>query len=248
MSDPAAAVRRQAYLLLIAVAVGVAGAKVVGAENVFEPSRYKAPTADGYGSEPKRAWPSTRPVPSPLFGSNDRSRWATIRALVDDGTYVVGRRENHASKADYVDRGLVFENRDYETLDKVMNPDTGEFYSSKPPLLPTVLAGEYWLLKNVLGWSIDRDRWPVVCTILLTVNVLPFAVYLLLLARLLEQYGATDFGRLFTFTAAAVGTYLTTFSATLNNHTPAAYCTCSPCTRCWPAAPRTRRRPRPGCS
>ena len=27
----------------------------------------------------------------PTFGSNDRSRWATVRALVDDGTFVIGR-------------------------------------------------------------------------------------------------------------------------------------------------------------
>ena len=29
----------------------------------------------------------------PTFGSNDRSRWATVRALVDEGTFVIGRRD-----------------------------------------------------------------------------------------------------------------------------------------------------------
>ena len=39
--------------------------------------------------------------------------------------------------------------------------------------------------------------------IVLTVNVLPFAVYLVLLARLIEGYGKTDFGKLLAFAAAA---------------------------------------------
>ncbi len=227
MTDPAADTRRAAYQLLTAVAVFVCVAKVVGAENVFEPSRYRPATAAGYGADfpdpPTRDWPKVRPEPTPWFSSNDKARWATVRALVDEGTYVIGRRENFRESVGYTDTGIVFEDG-YQTLDKVMNPDTGEFFSSKPPLFPTLLANEYWLLKKTLGWSIVRDRWLVVCTILLTVNVLPFAVYLVLLARLVEQYGTTDFGRVFTFATAALGTFLVTFSGTLNNHTPAACC------------------------
>ncbi len=60
--------------------------------------------------------------------------------------------------------------------------------------------------------------------IVLTVNVLPLLVYLVLLSRLIELSGKTDFGRLLTFTVAALGTFLLTFSGTLNNHLPAAYC------------------------
>lgn len=226
--DPAALARHACYTVLIALAVGIAAAKVVGAENVFEPSRYKPPTPDAYGAgvpnEPERRWPETRPNPAPMFGSNDRSRWATVRALVDEGTYVIGRRTNFADgTGPWDDRGIIFEDG-YQSLDKVMDPDTGLFYSSKPPLFPTALAGEYWLLKHLFGWSIVADRWWVVCTILLTVNVLPFAAFLVLMSRLVEDYGATDFGRVFTVAAACGGTFLTTFAVTLNNHTPAACC------------------------
>ncbi len=229
-ADPAA-LRRSFYLLLAAVSVGIAAAKIVGAENVYEPSRYKPATRQSFGADrdpeaiPERVWPKTRPEPTPTFSSNDKSRWATIRALVDEGTYVVGRRSNFRDRTGpWDDTGIIFE-PDYQSLDKVMDPETGAFYSSKPPLLPTVLAGEYWLLKRLVGWSIDRDRWYVICTILLTVNVLPLVVYLVLLARLIEDHAATDFGRLLVFTTACCGTFLTTFSATLNNHVPAAYCT-----------------------
>jgi len=204
-------------------------AKIVGAENVIEPSRFAPTTPDSYGAKradsPTRAWPSQRPEPNLFFSSNDRSRWATIRALVDDGTYVVGKRRNFRDTAPpYEDTGIIFEN-DYQSLDKVMNPATGEFYSSKPPLLATVLAGEYWVLKKLFGWSLVKDRWNVVCTILITVNVIPFALMLVYMARLIEQFGTTDFGRMFTFTATALGTFLMTFGHTLNNHSPAAYCT-----------------------
>src|SRR5262249_23949256 len=95
----------------------------------------------------------------------------------------------------------------------------------KPPLLPTVLAGEYWLIKKLTGWTIAEEPWKVVVPILLTVNVLPLIAYLIVLAWLLEQYGTTDWGRLFTFATACFGTFVSTFSTSLNNHTLAAFAT-----------------------
>ncbi len=229
--------RRSVYLILMAVAVAIAAARVVGAENVLEPSRYKPPISKdgvgGYGSETDRQWPTERPDPTPMYSSNDKSRWATIRCLVDEGTYVIGKRvfpDGHDPKT-FKDEGVVTEPQ-YKSLDIVLRPlgddasgtQTREFYSSKPPLMTTLLAAEYWLLKRAFGWDIVRDRWLVIPTIVFTVNVLPFAIYLILLARLIEASGKTDFGKLLAFSAAALGTYLITFSGTLNNHLPAAYC------------------------
>ncbi len=247
--DPTAAVRRYAYLLIGAVAVFIVVGKIVGGENVVEPSRYAPPQGSfdfDRPDKPTRKWPPARPEPSPFYSSNDKSRWATVRTLGDGGTYVVGQRgpdpmfepvaglvgvPAHTAgrlKAapntppGLLDTGVIFE-PEYQSLDKVMNPDTGEFYSSKPPLFATALAGEYKLLK-ALGWDMERDRWPVTCVILVTVNVIPFVVYLWLLANLIDRTGRTDFGRLFAFTLAACGTFLTPFGMTLNNHSPAAYC------------------------
>lgn len=221
--------RRSVYLLLTAVAVAIAAARVFGAENLLEPSRYTPPAATGYSAvppDPPRNWPPARPDPQPMFSSNDKSRFATIRALVDNGTYVIGKREypDPSNTKVYRDTGIIEKGKGYETLDIVMNPETKEFFSSKPPLMTTVLAGEYWLLKRVFGLDIVRDRFVVIPVIVFTVNVLPFAVYLVLLARLIDATGKTDFGKLLAFTTAAVGTFLITFSGTLNNHTPAAFC------------------------
>ena len=122
----------------------------------------------------------------------------------------------------FQDAGIVFEDG-WESIDKVLHPQTHLYYSSKPPLLPVIAAGEYWLLQKLFGARIEKQTKTVVCTILLTINAVPFAIYLIVLARLIEQFGRSDWGRLFTFAAACFATYLTTFSNTFNNHTVAAY-------------------------
>jgi hypothetical protein len=164
----------------------------------------------------------------PTFSSNDRSRWCTVRALVDEGTWVIGHR-HVAADGSYRDEGIVFQDG-WTSLDKVLLPTPRqgngetvfEFCSSKPPLLSALAAGEYWLLKQLFGWSITAQPNLVVKTIVLTFNAVPFALALVMLKSLLEQLGTTDFGRIFIFSTACFGTFLTTFATTLNNHTPAA--------------------------
>ena len=152
---------------------------------------------------------------------NDRSRWDTVRALVDNGTYAIGHRDiDPANPRKYVDSGIMTEQR-WETIDKVLHPETHDFYSSKPPLLATLVAGEYWLLKHTIGWSIAQQLEEVVRTVLLTINGLLLVVYWILLARLVEQFGASDWGRFYVLAAGCFATFMTTFATTLNNHTVA---------------------------
>jgi hypothetical protein len=241
-------VRRLVYMLLITVAAGAAAGRILAVTRVYEPSLFRNP---GDQADPRGGWPAVRPEPIPTFGANDRSRWATIRALVDEGTYVIGHRvtvENSlliagtfgtalfgaqggwalwvpvplASEA-HADYGIV-EKEGWKTIDKVLRPDTQEFYSSKPPLLPTIVAGEYWFLKECFGWSIITDPHGfVVRTVLFSINWLPFVISLVLLSRIVERLGATDFGRLYVVTAGCFGTFVTPFLITLNNHTVATW-------------------------
>jgi hypothetical protein len=255
-ADPAR-LRRLSYTLLITVAVAAVCGRILSALNVYEPYLYAqdpartaasavlllgaqhAPEAAvlvavgesrwrkaDAGYRP-RVWPADPPESMPTFGSNDRSRWDTVRALVDNGTYVIGYRDYDTDTHQYRDRGIVTE-EGWQTSDKVLHPQlhgqTQWFLSSKPPLFPTLVAGEYWLLKHGFGWSITQQRMLVVRVGLLTWNAFPFLVYLVLLSRLLERWGSTDWGRLYVFTAACFGTFLTTFAVTLNNHTVAACC------------------------
>src|SRR4029077_1278903 len=69
----------------------------------------------------------------------------------------------------------------------------------------------------------NEGRWPVVRIILFTVNGLPWLIAMLLLARLIEQLGTTDFGRIAGVAAVCFCTFVNAFASTLNNHTVAAW-------------------------
>jgi len=150
-----------------------------------------------------------------LQSANDRSRWSTIRSLVDHGTYKI-------DDIIYDDEG---ERTEWFTIDLVKHQDREgkeHAYSSKPTLLPTLLAGEYWIIKTVTGADIEEHPLYVGRLILLFSNVLPIVVFLMLLACAVERYGTTDWGRIFVVGCGAFGTMVTTFAVTLNNHVPAA--------------------------
>lgn len=153
---------------------------------------------------------------TPFLSANDRSRWSTIRALVDHGTFELddiifrpdGKRDKHWATIDLVKhRG--WDGREH-------------YYSSKPTLLTVLLAGEYWVVQRILGTTIEEHPLYIGRAMLLITNLIPLAIYLWLLSRLVERYGSSDWGRLFVMTCAAFGTFITTFSVTLNNHTLAA--------------------------
>ena len=156
----------------------------------------------------------------PAFSVNDLSRWATVRALVDNGTYAIGQRDEHADTPSH-DSGLMTEPA-WFTVDVVMDPESRRFYSSKPLLLPTVIAGEYWLLRNLMGWNMERHRYAISRAILLITNWLPFVLSLILFVRLADRLGGTDWGRLLVFATACFGTFVSGYLTSLNNHTVAA--------------------------
>jgi hypothetical protein len=244
--DPrtAACARRLVYGLLITLAVGLTAGRIASAEKLFEPSVHRDP----WQNVPRPPWPATRPEPWPTFSSNDRSRWAAVRALVDQGTFVIGQRDPYtklrsavlplaagdvlqlpvlvAVGTDYRDRirgdsGIIFEDG-FQSVDKVLNPTTLKYYSSKPPLLTVLVAGEYWVLKKTLGWSFVEHRWEVIRTVLVTFNLVPLVLYLMILAWLAERLGGSDWSRYFIVAAGGFATLVTPFQVTLNNHTLAA--------------------------
>ena len=113
----------------------------------------------------------------------------------------------------------------WNTIDMVQHRGRdGELhlYSSKPPLLPTLLAGEYWLVHRLTGATLGSHPYEVGRFMLVTINVLPLMWMYLIIARLAERFGNSDWGRLYVVTAATFGTLLTTFSVVLNNHIVAA--------------------------
>jgi hypothetical protein len=147
---------------------------------------------------------------TPFFSANDRSRWSTISALVDERTYSIDQVRLRPG---------------WKSIDMVRHRgDDGQlhFYSSKPPLMATLLAPLYAVIRAVTGLSFAEHPFAVARTMLVLVNLLPLAGCLLLLAWWVERNGETDFGRIFVVACACWATFLTPFANTLNNHLPAA--------------------------
>ena len=142
----------------------------------------------------------------PFLSANDRSRWLAIRALVEKGTFAID--------------GLVQEPT-WDTIDMVQHRGRdGELhlYSSKPPLLMTLLAGEYWLIHKTTGLTLAEQPYVVGRIMLLSIHVPLLVLTWVLLARLIERLGTGDWGRIFVMAAATFGTLLTPFGVVLNNH------------------------------
>lgn len=163
-----------------------------------------------------RLRPADPKSPTPFLSANDRSRWATIRALGDDGTYAIdhiifdaqGRRA-----------------RGWHTIDLVRHRGRDgreHYYSSKPTLLPTLLAGEYWLIKQATGANLREHPFYIARLMLLLTNVLPWTLALICLAWQIERLGGTTWAKIFVVACACFGTCLTTYVITLNNHLIAA--------------------------
>lgn len=139
----------------------------------------------------------------PVQNANDESRWCTVWSLVERGTYVIDDAPWTA-----------------HTVDKIRR--NGHFYSSKPPLLPTLIAGGYALLRGLTGWTLESHPQLVVRTLLAVFNLAPLALFLWLYARHAAACTESLFDRAFCLVAAAFGTFITSYAVTLNNHTPAA--------------------------
>jgi cytochrome c biogenesis factor len=153
----------------------------------------------------------------PFHSANDRSRWCTIAALVVKGSYEID---------DLIEiRDPTTRRRTWYTIDLVQHRGTDgklHFYSSKPPLLPTLYAGVYYAVRGVTGATLMNAPFLVAPIILILVNLLPLLAFWWLMMRWIEQQNLGTWATVVTCLFLAWGTYLSTFVSTLNNHLPAA--------------------------
>ncbi|NQT14906.1 MAG: hypothetical protein HQ582_19280, partial [Planctomycetes bacterium] len=233
--DSRAELRRNVYLVLIAVSIGLMLGRILAVDDVqrtgiqehviqsrlnemrktlldrgFDAADPR--TARKVADEEARLRRLIR-LRRPFLSANDRSRWCTLRALVEPEMRVEG--------APYAIDNVIQEPT-WDTIDMVKHD--GHVYSSKPPLLPTLAAVPYWLIHRLTGMSLGTHPYELGRALLVVVNVVPLVVCFLLLARLIERFGTTDWGRIFAMTGCCFGTFLTTFAVVLNNHLPAAVC------------------------
>src|SRR5690349_18881086 len=105
----------------------------------------------------------------PFLSANDRSRWMTIRSLVERGTYEID---------DIVGQPT------WDTIDMVQHRGRDgqlHLYSSKPPLLATLLAGEYWVINRFSGATLRDQPYEIGRLMLFTGNILPMVLMFVLL-------------------------------------------------------------------
>jgi hypothetical protein len=188
------------------------------------------------------------------MGANDVSRWCTVWSLVERGTYVI---DDCPWQIDTQDK-ILHATKQAKGEAGGQEPEK-HFYSSKPALLPTLIAGliyparvlagvpldhvvlqeraERWTqkpdpdspnkIKGVLETPKEPLKWPAYVfyfkPIVVLLNVVPYGVFLVLFARLLDRYSTNDWSWFFCLVAAAFGTFLLPFTESLNNHTVAAF-------------------------
>jgi len=236
VADPCKNLRWSVYLVLISLATGAALGHIFAVEAVdkigVEAHRLgrisgdlkrkqqilesRGVTGEALQKELARAekrWRESAQLRRPFLSGNDRSRWCTVRALVEDDMQVEGIPYA-------IDK--VVQQRNWDTIDMVKHD--GHLYSSKPPLLPTLMAAVYWPIHRLTGATLGTHPYEIGRFMLVLFNLVPLVIYFLLLARLVERFGTTDWGRVFVMGAATFGTFLTTFCVTINNHLPAAVC------------------------
>jgi len=155
-----------------------------------------------------------------FLSANDRSRWATVAALGENRSYQIDRWMKITDKTG--------KRRPWQTIDRVRH--TGKDgvmhdYSSKPPLLSTLMAGVYMVAKSVLGMTLTGQPIYMARIVLALVNLPILLVMLLAVWSVIKQSGTGEYAKLVSMAAACFGTMLLPMAITLGNHLPAAAAT-----------------------
>ncbi len=145
------------------------------------------------------------------FGDPAYSRLATVYSLTEDGTW-------------YIDRPLDQEANRFEqgTIDKVQV--NGRILSSKPPVLPLLMTGEYVVLRALFGLDLNdpEDTNEIIRLLTMTLVGVPYILTLVFFLKTLYMVVEDPLARLVLFFCAAFCTQLWGYSININNHVPGA--------------------------
>ncbi|MDR1384779.1 MAG: hypothetical protein LBJ67_13175 [Planctomycetaceae bacterium] len=169
----------------------------------------------------------------PTLSANDRSRFCTIRALVEPDLRETRIVEKNGQKQEVIVPYAIDKIRTqqgWDSIDIVCHslPDdpskTPYLYSTKPPLLPTVMAVPYWIIYKSTGWTFTTEPFLVTRLMLIVCHLIPLVVGWILTITFIERFAKNDWTKLFAVAFTCFGTFLSTFVVTLNNHLPAVFC------------------------
>lgn len=141
---------------------------------------------------------------------NPASRFATMEALVEHGTYAID------------DTSLLS-----STIDKVRWPPgdlpESKFYSSKPPLLMTLGAPAYWVWLKVTGIHFGDNQYLVASALEIAFGVVPWFAAMVLFDKFLLAFVHDPKSRVWGFVAMCAGGLLTAYAPQLDNHSLSAF-------------------------
>ena len=108
-----------------------------------------------------------------FLSANDRSRWCTVASLVEHGTYAI---DTQIEIVDPIRRHI----HPWQTIDKVRHLGTDDkqhYYSSKPPLFPTAVAGVYKIVHLATGMTLTQQPIYLARIMLALVNLPLLAMF-----------------------------------------------------------------------
>jgi hypothetical protein len=145
------------------------------------------------------------------FGDTADSRLATVLSLTQDGSWYIDRPAGQEPN--------YFEQR---TIDKVMVK--GRLLSSKPPVLPLLMTGEYILVHKVFGWELldEEDREKIIRFTSMTLVGGAYLLAVLFFAKTLRLFDVEPLTRVVLLFSVAFCTQLWGYGTNINNHVPAA--------------------------
>ena len=152
-----------------------------------------------------------------FLSANDRSRWATVASLVEKGTYVI---DQQIVIANPIHRNR----RPWNTIDKVRHLGSDgqqHYYSSKPPLLATIVAGLYWIVYQITGLSLTQHPLYVPRLLLMLFNLPLLAAFFYATIASIHRVIENNWSRQIAAASVCFGTMVLPFSISLNNHLPA---------------------------
>ncbi len=149
------------------------------------------------------------------------SRLATVYSLVHDGTFFIDRPADS--------QPLRFEQN---TIDKVMvrgervgaGVKNGRLISSKPPILPLLMAAEYVAMKKVFGWTLDskEDTNKILLWMTITLVGGAYVLSLYLFVKILNLLALDEAQKILLLLCLAFCTQMWGYSTLFNNHVPGA--------------------------
>lgn len=140
--------------------------------------------------------------PSSRKNANTGSRYATIEALVDHGTFFIDKTHYKF------------------TPDKL---EVGKhLVSTKPPLLPTWGAGVYWVYQKLTGHTIADHEGEIIAVVTLFTAWLSHLIFLIYFYRLCRLLIKRQLAIIVALVAACFAYFGTAYASHLNNHSVAA--------------------------